>query len=63
MSEEHADQHQRLWNAKREWHLIQAALPLQEKFRILLELQRQDLPLIERRRPLKPWERPWRIEP
>lgn len=63
MSEERTDHQRRLWSSKREWHRMQAALPLQEKFRILLELQRQDLPLIERRRPLKPWERPWRIEP
>jgi hypothetical protein len=25
--------------------------------------QRQDLPLLARRRPLKPWERPWEITP
>jgi hypothetical protein len=62
-SDEYDDRQRRLWNGKREWHRRQAALPLQEKFRILLELQRQDLPLIERRRPLKPWERPWSIEP
>lgn len=48
---------------KRAWHRAQAAAPLREKVRILLELQRQDLPLIARRRPLRPWERPWKIQP
>lgn len=54
---------QRLFDAKAEWHRAQARLPLQEKVRILLELQRQDLPLIARRRPLRSWERPWPITP
>jgi hypothetical protein len=48
---------------KRAWHRAQASLPLKEKVRILLELQRQDLPLLARRRPLRRWERPWNIEP
>jgi hypothetical protein len=48
---------------KSAWHRTQAALPVREKVRILLELQRQDLPLIERLRPLRPWERPWEVEP
>jgi hypothetical protein len=48
---------------KAAWHRAQAALPLREKFRILLALQRQDLPFIARRRPLRAWERPWNIEP
>jgi hypothetical protein len=47
-----------LFEAKREWHRRQADLPVKEKFRILLEMQRFYLPLIERQRPLKPWERP-----
>ncbi len=54
---------ERLFRAKREWHRAQARLPLREKVRILLELQRQDLPLIARHRPLRSWERPWPIEP
>jgi hypothetical protein len=41
---------QRLFDAKAEWHRAQARLPVREKVRILLELQRQDLPLIARRR-------------
>ena len=48
---------------KAAWHRAQAALPLREKVRILLELQRQDLPLIGRHRPLRSWERPWPIDP
>lgn len=53
----------RLFRAKANWHQAQARLPIREKVRILLELQRQELPLIARRRPLRSWERPWPIEP
>jgi hypothetical protein len=49
--------------SKAAWHRAQAALPLREKVRILLELQKQDLPLIAKQRPLRSWERPWPIEP
>jgi len=52
-----------LLEQKRLWHREQSKVPLQEKVRILLELQRQDLPLIARRRPLRPWERPWNVTP
>ena len=52
-----------LLERKRAWHRALAAAPLQEKVRVLLELQRQDLPLIARRRPLRPWERPWDVTP
>jgi len=31
--------------------------------RILLELQRQELPLLARQRPLQRWERPWDVTP
>ena len=48
---------------KREWHQQQARLPLHEKFRILLDLQRQELPLVARQRRLRPWERPWDVTP
>ena len=48
---------------KREWHRRQGQLPLQEKVRILLELQRQELHLLARQRPLRTWERPWDIMP
>jgi len=57
------DSIKRLYEAKASWHRRQARLPLREKVRILLELQRQDLPLIERLRPLRPWERPWTVLP
>ena len=53
----------RLLEAKAEWHRAQARLPIEEKMRILLELQRQDLPLIERQRPLRSWEKPWPVTP
>jgi hypothetical protein len=52
-----------LIESKAAWHRAQAALPLREKVRILLALQRQDLPLIARLRPLRSWERPWPIDP
>ena len=52
-----------LLERKRAWHRAQAAAPLREKVRILLELQRQDLPLLARQRPLRPWERPWEVTP
>ncbi len=54
---------EQLFRAKREWHRAQARLSLRDKIRILLDLQRQDLPLIARHRPLRSWERPWPIEP
>ena len=48
---------------KRDWHRQQAQQPLEEKVRILLELQRQELPLLARQRPLRSWERPWDVTP
>ncbi len=57
------DEIARLFHGKREWHRAHARLPLRDKVRILLELQRQDLPLIACHRPLRSWERPWPIEP
>lgn len=61
MSDQHAAP--RLFQDKASWHREQAALAVKDKIRILLALQEQDLPLIRRQRPLKPWERPWRIQP
>ena len=63
MSDRAADEMTTLFTRKRAWHQAQAAVPLREKVRILLELQRQDLPLIARQRPLRPWERPWDVTP
>ncbi len=48
---------------KREWHRQRARQPLHEKVRILLELQRQELPLLAGQRSLRPWERPWDVTP
>ena len=49
--------------AKAAWHREQAQLPLKEKVRILLELQKQDYELLKRLRPLKWYEKPWDIQP
>ncbi len=38
-----------------------AWLPVCEKVKILLELQRQDYPLLQQQRRLQSWERPWDI--
>ncbi len=57
------DSIKRLYEAKASWHRRQARISIREKVEILLELQKQDLPLIERRRPLRPWERPWTVLP
>ena len=48
---------------KRKWHEEQANLPYEEKVRLLIQMQRDLLPIIEMRRPLKWWEKPWDIEP
>ena len=52
-----------LIESKEAWHRAQAALPIREKVRILLELQRQDFPLLEKQRPLRAWEKPWPVDP
>jgi hypothetical protein len=39
------------------------SLPLREKVRQVIELQRAVYPLLVRQRTLEPWERPWEIEP
>lgn len=61
--EDQSSNARRLLDAKLSWHRAQARLPIREKVRILLELQRQEFPLVARHRPLRSWERPWRIEP
>lgn len=48
--------------AKESWHRAQAQLPLKEKFKILLRLQADDLPLIARHRKLKWYEKPWDVK-
>jgi hypothetical protein len=52
-----------VFRAKAEWHRRQARIATKEKVRILLELQRQDLPLLQRHRQLDWWEVPWQVEP
>ena len=52
-----------IYQKKKEWHRQQAQLPIKEKMRILLELQKHDIPLIAALRPLKWYEKPWDIEP
>jgi len=54
---------ERLREGKAALHRRHATLPLPEKVRLVMELQRIVLPLIARQRPLRPWERPWEIEP
>jgi len=49
--------------SKARWHRAQQQLSLRDKVRILLDLQRQELPLLEKQRELRSWERPWPIEP
>ena len=49
--------------SKEAWHRDQASLPIREKVRILIQLQRQDLPLLAKHRPLRAWEQPWPVEP
>jgi hypothetical protein len=63
MSESMTSDVRALFERQRAWHQQQARLPFREKVRILLELQRQELPLLKRLRRLQPWERPWEIEP
>lgn len=54
---------ERLWGGKAALHRRHADLPLPEKVRMVMELQRMMLPLIARQRPLRSWEQPWEIEP
>ena len=39
------------------------ALPLREKVRQVIELQRLQYPLLLRQRAVAPWEHPWDVEP
>lgn len=58
-----ANEIEKIFREKAEWHRRQAQLPVKEKVRILLELQKQDYPLLKRHRRLEWWERPWEIDP
>lgn len=53
----------RLRRGKDELRERRRQMSLKEKVAMVLELQRLYLPLLERRRPLAPWERPWDVEP
>jgi hypothetical protein len=49
---------------KEELHEAQRDLPLREKIRQLLELQKIDYAIrVERGDTLEPWQKPWNIEP
>jgi hypothetical protein len=54
---------ERIFAAKREWHKRQAQLPIKEKVRIMLKMQKDDYPILKARGVLRSWEKPWNIEP
>ncbi|MBC7529921.1 MAG: hypothetical protein H7308_20520 [Chthonomonadaceae bacterium] len=54
---------ERVFSTKKEWHRKQAQLPLKGKVRILLQMQKDDYPILLKRGVLKSWEKPWTIEP
>lgn len=58
-----ADLIARLRQGKAELRRSRERLPLPEKVRQVIELQKAVYPLIARRRELEPWERPWEIDP
>ncbi len=64
-NEEHpaAQEAERIFAVKREWHRRQAELPIKEKVRILLQMQKDDYPILLKRGKLRSWEKPWNIEP
>ena len=51
-----------LRRGKEELHASHRSLPLEEKVRMVIELQGFALPLIAKRRPLKYYERQWSLE-
>jgi hypothetical protein len=52
-----------LRRGKAELRREREGLPLPEKVRLVIELQRFVYPLLARQRSLEPWERPWETEP
>jgi hypothetical protein len=52
-----------LRRGKRELHAAHRALPLPEKVAQVLELQKIVYELRKHRGDLRPWEKPWDIEP
>jgi hypothetical protein len=54
----------RLYEGKRSLHAVQRALSLPDKVRQLLELQKIAYEILRSRGvALRPWEKPWDIEP
>jgi len=54
----------RLYDGKRELHAAQRALSLPEKVRQLLDLQKIAYEILQSRGvELRPWEKPWDVEP
>jgi len=53
----------RLRAGKDQLRVRRRALPLREKVAQLLELQRIQFPLMRQQRSLRPWERPWDVDP
>ncbi len=53
----------KLRQGKDELRRAREQLPLPEKIRQVIELQRLQYPLLARQRTLRSWERPWEIEP
>jgi len=51
------------WDVQARAHRLAAARSLREKIATLLKMQQLLLPVVSRRRPLRPWEQPWAIEP
>jgi hypothetical protein len=54
---------QRIFEGKKAWHHDQARLPVVDKMRIMLAIQGMDYPILEKRGVLKPWEKPWNVQP
>jgi hypothetical protein len=52
-----------IFEAKREWHKKQARKPVKDKVRDLLQMQRDYYPILKARGKLRPWEKPWDMEP
>jgi hypothetical protein len=53
----------RLRRGKAELRRERIRLPLPEKVRQVIELQRAVFPLLAQQRTLESWERPWEVEP
>ncbi len=53
----------RLRRGKADLRRERERLPLPEKVRLVIELQRAVYPLLAKQRQLESWERPWKIEP